>query len=277
MKNEIINKYIFRFQDKSKPKHMAHTKIILRYMDAGLEPTKTLTPIHGYEKSNPTSLEEAVAHIEPPIERLKDMVWTAKRNSRKPAHNLTTDESASIHLYTMQWAEDQQCMYSLLNEKLRSENRKELRTWHAYLKILLTALYKLPSLKRTIWRGISGNVSDQYEEDFIWWGVSSCTETMDILERFIGRSGVRTIFMIECIHGKAIQAHSAHQTENEILLMPGTYVRVISKWSPADNLYMVHLQEAIPPCELVAHPFPPILPEPSKPDPPEGKSCTIAF
>ena len=258
---------------------MAHAKVISRYLDADKEPTKTLTPIHGYEKSNPPSLEDAVAQIEPPIDRLKDMVWTAKRNSRKPENGLTTDESASIHLYTMEWFEDQQSIYSLLNAKLRSENRKELRSWFAYLKIFLTALHKLPSLKGTIWRGIFGNVSDQYEEDFIWWGASSCTATMEILERFVGRSGVRTIFMIECIHGKAIKAHSAHETENEILLMPGTYLRVISKWSPADNLYMVHLQEQIPPYPLVPLPIPvPPTPLPKLPVPsPPGKSFTIVF
>ena len=234
-------------------------------MDADKEPTKTLTPIHGYEKSSPASLEEALAEITPPIAKLHEMVWTAKRNSRKPADNLSVDESASIHLYTAEWPDDQPNIYSLLNEKLRSENRNELRSWYAYMKLLLTALYKLRSLKKTVWRGIHGNVSDLYEEDFIWWGVSSCTETMDVLEKFIGRSAVRTIFMIECLNGKAIRAHSFHQDENEIILMPGTYLRVIGKWSPADNLYMIHLQEEIPPCELVPPPFPPLSPTPTQP------------
>jgi hypothetical protein len=116
-------------------------------------------------------------------------------------------------------------------------------------------LYKLPSLKKTIWRGIRGNVSDLYQDDFIWWGVSSCTETMPVMERFIGRSGVRTIFMIDCIHGKAIKSHSFYKDENEIILMPGTYLRVIDKWSPSDDLYMIRLQEATPPYQLVASPF----------------------
>jgi hypothetical protein len=116
-------------------------------------------------------------------------------------------------------------------------------------------LYKLPSLKKTNWRGIRGNVSDLYQDDFIWWGVSSCTETMPVMERFIGRSGVRTIFMIDCIHGKAIKSHSFYKDENEIILIPGTYLRVIDKWSPNDDLYMIRLQEATPPYQLVASPF----------------------
>jgi hypothetical protein len=224
-------------------------------MDAGKEPIKTLTPIHGYEKSELVSLDKAVAEIKPPIDKLPEMLWTAKRNSRNPKDNLTLDESASIHLYTSEWPGDLPSIYFLLNEKLRSENRQELKSWYAYLKLFLTALHKLPPLKKTIWRGIHGNVSDLYEEDFIWWGVSSCTETMNTIERFIGRSAVRTIFMIECINGKAIKSHSFHENENEIILMPGTYLRVIDKWSPADNLYMIHLQEETPPCQLVASPF----------------------
>ena len=91
----------------------------------------------------------------------------------------------------------------------------------------------------------------------IWWGFSSCTETMKVMERFIGRSGVRTIFMIDCINGKAIKSHSFYKDENEILLMPGTYLRVVDKWSPADDLYMIRLQEDIPPYPLVASPFTP--------------------
>jgi hypothetical protein len=75
------------------------------------------------------------------------------------------------------------------------------------------------------------------------------------MERFISCSGVRTIFMIDCIHGKAIKSRSFYKDENEIILMPGTYLRVIDKWSPNDDLYMIRLQEETPPYQLVASPF----------------------
>ncbi|CAF4043775.1 unnamed protein product, partial [Rotaria sp. Silwood1] len=234
---------------------MAESNVVNRFLDAGQEPTKTLTPIEGYEKKSLVSLEEAVTQIEPPIYNLKTMVWSAKRNSRNPSDNLTPDESASIHLYTMEWPETHQSIYFLLNQKLRSEKRNELKPWFSYLKLFLTSLHKLPSLKKTIWRGIRGNVNDQYEKDFIWWGISSCTETMKVMEKFVGRSGVRTLFMIECINGKAIKSHSFYKDENEIILMPGTYLRVIDKWSPADDLYIIHLQEETPLYQLVASPF----------------------
>ena len=234
---------------------MAQGNVNKRFIDGGDEPTKTLTPIKGYEKKQLISLEKAVKEIEPPLLDLDSMVGTAKRNSRNPADGLTQDESASIHLYTLEWSETHQSLYSLLNHKLRSEKRNELKSWHSYLKLFLTALYKLPSLKATIWRGIRGDVSDLYRDDFIWWGVSSCTQTMKVMEEFIGRSGIRTIFMIDCINGKAISSHSFHEQENEIILMPGTFLRVVDKWSPNDGLHMIRLREETPPYELVAPPF----------------------
>ena len=234
---------------------MTQGDVTYRFTDADAEPTKTLTPIKGYEKKNLVSLEKAAAEINPPIDDIDTMVWTAKRNSRNPVDGLTPNESAAIHLYTAEWPEGQKSIYHLLNEKLRSEKRNGLISWFSYLKLLLTALHKLPSLKATVWRGIRDDVSDLYQDDFIWWGVSSCTESMNVMERFVGRSGIRTIFMIECINGKAIRSHSFYKDENEIILMPGTYLRVIGKWSPADGLHMIHLREETPPCQLVTPPF----------------------
>jgi hypothetical protein len=144
---------------------MAQGNAISRFIDAGKEPTKTLIPIEGYEKKLLVSLKEAVATIETPIHNLKTMIWTAERNCDDPLDGLTTDESASIHLYTMEWPEDHDSFYTLLNQKLRSEKRNELRSWFSYLKLFLTALYKLPSLKTIIWRGIRGDVSHLYRKD----------------------------------------------------------------------------------------------------------------
>jgi len=233
---------------------MAKSNFIARCTDVAEEPTTTLTPIEGYEKKPLMSFREAVALIktEEPIHNLEKMVWAAERNAENPLDGLTSAESASIYLYTMEWPEQHIGFCTLLNEKLRSEKRNDLKSWFSYLNLFLTALNKLPSLKKVIWRGIKGDVRHLYKKDFIWWGASSCTETMSVIEGFIGRSGVRTIFLIECINGKAIKNHSFHKTENEIILMPGTYLRVIDKWSPADNLYMIHLQEEIPPYPLVA-------------------------
>ncbi|CAF1376771.1 unnamed protein product [Rotaria sordida] len=213
-----------------------------------------LLPISGYEKEELVSLEEAVRPITALLYDLDTKVYIAKRNSQKPADSLTCDQSASINLYTIEWEEPHDSLYTLLNRTLRSAERKALKPWFSYLKLFLTALYKLPSVKGVIWRGIRDDVYDQYNIDQVWWGVSSCTETMQVMERFVGRSGVRTLFTIECISGKAIGAHSFFKNENEIVLMPGTYLRVVAKWSPSENLYMIHLRETNSPYQFIASP-----------------------
>jgi hypothetical protein len=155
------------------------------------------------KKKHLATLEEAVKPIDVSIHDLNAMVWTDKRNSSNPSDGLTYDQSASIGLYTLEWLEGHDTFYTLLNQKVRSEDRKDLKSWFFYLKLFLTTLYKLPSVKKTIWCEIRGNVSDLYKEDFIWWDFSSCTTTIQAMERFIGRSGERTLFMVECINGKA--------------------------------------------------------------------------
>ncbi|CAF3589612.1 unnamed protein product, partial [Rotaria sp. Silwood2] len=226
-----------------------------RFLDANEEPSQTLLPIAGYEKEELLPLEEAVRPITTLLYDLDTKVYIAKRNAQKPADGLTCDQSAAINLYTIEWEEPHDSLYTLLNRTLRSSERKALKPWFSYLKLFLTALYKLPSTKGVIWRGIRGDVYDQYNIDQVWWGVSSCTETMQVMERFVGRSGVRTLFTIECISGKAIGAHSFYKNENEIVLMPGTYLRVKDKWSPNENLYMIHLREENPPYQFIAPPF----------------------
>jgi hypothetical protein len=234
---------------------MAQRIVPDRFLDAGEEPNQTLAPINGYEKVPLVSLKEAVQPIKSLLYDVDSMVATAKRNSRKPADNLTCDESAAIHLYTMQWPQPHPSLYNVLNQRLRSKNRDTLISWFLFLKLFFTALYKLPSLKGVIWRGVRGNLSHQYDEDQIWWGASSCTETMEIMETFVGPEGARTIFTIECINGKAIRAHSHFEEENEILIMPGSYFQVVGKWKPAKDLYMIHLREKIPPYQTIAPPF----------------------
>ncbi|CAF0810886.1 unnamed protein product, partial [Didymodactylos carnosus] len=233
---------------------MAYGSVVDRFLDAEEEPSQTLIPIQGYEKAPLVSLEEAVEPIQTLIPNLDSMVKTAKRNSRKPSDDLTPDESAAIHLYTMQWPKPHPSLYTLLNKKLRSQDRDTLILWFSYLKLFLTALHKLPSFKGTIWRGVQGNLSDQYDKDQIWWGASSCTETMNVMEEFVGLDGVRTLFNIECINGKVIRAHSYYKTENEILLMPGTYLQVVSKWRAAKDLYIIHLRETTAPYQTIAVP-----------------------
>ncbi|CAF3606900.1 unnamed protein product [Rotaria socialis] len=232
-----------------------------RYMDVYDEPIDSLlAPIKGYQDMPLVSLAEAIEPISGFFNEIEDNVKVALHNCRKPAAGLHQDESASIHLYTMQF-DGGPSLYLLLNRSLRAAIRDELKPWFLYLKLFLTALHKLPSQSKRVWRGIRGvDLSLKYKTgtEFAWWGVSSCTADMQLLEseQFLGKTGQRTLFSIECINGKSVGAHSYFKkSEQEYILMPGSYFEVLGQLNPAAGLTIIELKEITPPMILVKPPF----------------------
>ncbi|CAF4046194.1 unnamed protein product, partial [Rotaria sp. Silwood1] len=234
---------------------------VTRCTDVYDEPvTRLLTPITGYQDVPLVSLEEALEPICHLFNGILEHAWVAKKNCQRPQEGLTQNESASIHLYTMQFDGGPSLFY-VLNRTLRAENRQELKPWFSFLKLFLTALYKLPSRGSTVWRGVrDADLSSKYPKGakIVWWGVSSCTTNVEVLKnnQFLGTSGLRTIFSIQCQHGKSISHHSHFQnTEEEVILMPGSYFEVIGQLNPAAGLRIIQLKEIDAPFALVKSPF----------------------
>lgn len=228
------------------------------------EPRQILQPISGYASEPLLSLEEACQPLLSIIPRLEAYTWVAKQNSKNPADGLTQDESAAIRLYTMEWDNDcdevRGSLYANLNRTLKQIDRTKLRPWFPYLKLFLTALAKLPCASRqTVWRGVRKNHSEDYPPgaEATWWAFSSCTTSLNVLQSdlYLGDTGTRTLFSIETFNGREIRAHSHFTTEDEILLLPGTYFEVKSRLNPAPDLHIIHLQQKRPPHDLLEPPF----------------------
>ncbi|CAF4464276.1 unnamed protein product [Rotaria socialis] len=66
----------------------------------GVLPNRMLAPIEGYEDMPVVSLEESVKPLVGIAPKVKRNVFVVKQNRKNPADILTTDESASIMLYT---------------------------------------------------------------------------------------------------------------------------------------------------------------------------------
>ena len=161
------------------------TQQSVRVSDIVKEPQKMLMPICGYEDMPLVSLEEAVEPLVPILPRIRDYVYVAKQRCEPvPADGLSRDESSSIMLYTMEWEPEEKCLYFALNATLRSEDRRKLRPWFSYLKLILTALSQLPSNRHFVYRGVKMDLSEQYPKDktFILWAFSSCTSSIEKLE-----------------------------------------------------------------------------------------------
>ncbi len=154
---------------------------------------RLLLPIRGYEDQPLLPLNETIKPISQLFKRIEDYVFIALHNCQNSTDDLNQQESASIHLYTMEFS-DGPSLYQVLNQSLRAENRQELKPWFSFLKLFLTALYKLPSQCKTVWRGIKNvDLSSKYKRGtkFAWWGVSSCNTDIEILESnaFLGKTG----------------------------------------------------------------------------------------
>ena len=117
-------------------------------------------------------LQVSVENLERMISKVTENANIARERSSCPKHGLSEDESASICLYTMDWKANDQSLSSRLNAALRSKDRSELIPYFFYLKLFLTALSKLKTVKKTVWRGVKADLSHQYPvgKFFFWCG-----------------------------------------------------------------------------------------------------------
>lgn len=220
-----------------------------------------LGPIVGYASQSLLPLYKACAPLIGIVHEISFYVEIAlDETSEQPPDGLTIDESAAIRLYTLEWEAPHHSLYRMLNYTLMSADRKELQPYFKYLKLLLTALAKLPCVpSQTVWRGVTRDLSAEFPPGtaVTWWAFSSCTTTLSILENniYLGSTGNRTLFSVEAINGRRIRAHSHFDTEDEILLLPGTYMIVQSQFSPAPDLHVVHLKQVRPESMLLEPPF----------------------
>lgn len=218
--------------------HVGHNRLISNALSELQE--VNCSPIDGYEHLPLPTLDEAVEKIKPFISNIEYYVSIAMKKCNRRSSFLTRNESAAIYLYTM----PQVSFFSSLNEALRNENRTALNPWLSFLKLLITALEKLPPMMNTVWRGVVNNVGSIFDDNdvHIWWSMNSCSLSLDVVRPYLGETG--TLFAIEAIHGKDISEFSAVPDEKEVILMPGTPVR--AKCEPLNfnnNLLVVHLQE----------------------------------
>ncbi|CAF1658707.1 unnamed protein product [Rotaria magnacalcarata] len=212
-----------------------------RYISETLEGIQDfdLNPIQGYETKPLVSLEETTAMLVGLIPDIMKYVSVAKDKCNANADPLTRDESAAIYLYTMP-----KCVFRLLNNALRTQDRHKIAPWLSYLKLFIGALKKLPSCNGTVWRGASLDDGIIFTDGDIhtWWTVNSCSTDLQIIELYLGDKG--TVFAIDAIEAKNISAFSAFPVERELILMPGTRVWPLSKkLNFKDQYFLVHLKE----------------------------------
>jgi len=159
----------------------------------------------------------------------------------KDKYGLTLDEIAAIHLYTQ---ESQ--FYKILNTYLRESDRNKIKSFFLYLRLMLSAMNKLPKITENLWRGVPQDISKDYPDNkkFYWWGFSSTTTDHKLLksEQFLGPSK-GTLFMIKCSRGVSIAKYSAIPAESEVLISPGIRF-VVKACIQVGGAHLITLEES---------------------------------
>jgi len=150
---------------------------------------------------------------------------------------LMLDEAAAVHLYTTNH------LYKMLNDALRSLDRTKAKQYFSYLRLLLTALDKIPRSSKMLYRGVALDLSAQYRlgTEVTWWAVSSCTPDLKVASQFSG-GAKRTLFLIDASRGVGIRDLSQFKSEEEFILAPGTSFSV-AKVVTKGQLHEIHLKE----------------------------------
>ncbi|MEV6197721.1 ADP-ribosyltransferase domain-containing protein [Streptomyces sp. NPDC051920] len=181
------------------------------------------------------------------IRRSRDF---GKQRVDQPAGgSLSADAIAALHLYTCESA-----FYREINSVLRSPDRTRVTPYLPYLRLLFSAVSKLPAYTQPLWRGVSLDLRAQYPvgRTVTWWGVSSCTSELKVARAFLGSRGKRTLFEVTPARAVGIKSFSAFTGEEEYILTPGTQLKVTEVKSEPRGLCTVRLSEVTDTAPMVS-------------------------
>ena len=173
------------------------------------------------------SLDKALQPLLSLIPYLPKWVSMVKEKCLQPADELTSDQSASILLYTMDSKLPESSFRALLDAALRSQQRDQLQPWMWYLQLFLQSLSRLPTSSTTV-----------YSMSPV--GVQSLDRVFTSSTFLFARSSIddRVNVIIECQSGRDIRDHCYEPRKETILLMAWTQYEVLS--STGEH---VHLKE----------------------------------
>ena len=137
-----------------------------RFNKVGISTTNPLLLISGYEKEPIVSLEQSLASLDSHLQFLPDQIKHAKASCRYPnPHGLTHDESAAVYLYSMHG--DHKSVHEHLERAWKMNDGSQMKPWFRYLKLLRSALEKLPDAKGETWKGTThdSNLANTLQSD----------------------------------------------------------------------------------------------------------------
>jgi hypothetical protein len=153
-------------------------------------------------------------------------------------YQLTEMEAQAVSVYTTDARNygglREHSIFFLYNSATRSADPQDVELWSGFSFLLCTALDKLPSVAKTVFRGLDvplTQLSHQYVAGGIVWLTSMTSTTIDkadtLLQFGTGASGrPGTLQQINAVDAKDISDFSKFRTENEYVVPPNSCHRV---------------------------------------------------
>jgi len=103
----------------------------------------------------------------------------------------------------------------------------------------------LPKFKGTVFRGIKLDLSRVFKRNsyHVWWNLTSCTDLISGISEFLDIAGPRTLLDISTYRGVKISEHSIYPHESEVILLPGTNLKVIDQLDLGNGLVGIQMLE----------------------------------
>ncbi|CAD7974904.1 unnamed protein product [Amoebophrya sp. A25] len=165
----------------------------------------------------------------------------AQKQAGKPTSAMDASLYASICLYTGN------SVYRQLNEALRAESIVKIQKYRPYLRQLLESFsYFKPQANKTVWRGVSVDLSKTYKlgSEITWWSVSSTTVDKNVAYNFAAGCGANsTLLEIKSQNALDVSALSLYSSEKECILVPGTKLKVTKVEKKPGQLGKIWLEE----------------------------------
>lgn len=221
--------------------HQLYLERLTGVKDEGL----VLPAITGVFDTPLMDFQDAVAPVSAAMSGLAGHIQRSRDFGKQRADQVadcgpSADAIAALHLYTCESA-----FYREINSVLRSPDRTRVTPYLPYLRLLFSAVSKLPAYTQPLWRGVSLDLRAQYPvgRTVTWWGVSSCTSELKVARAFLGSRGKRTFFEVTPARAVGIKRFSAFTGEEEYILTPGTQLKVTEVKSESRGLCTVRLSE----------------------------------
>ncbi len=222
-----------------------HKFYLERLQEVKEEVRAPLAEITGIRGLAARPFADAVTDVSGAVKGLAHFVEQARafaqrKLAQKTLAHLDEHEVAALWLYTCESG-----FYRSVNAALRDEDRTKAAPFHPYLKLLITALDKMPRTTDPLWRGVAMDLRGQYPlgATITWWGVSSCTGKLSVAHSFLGTKGKRTLFEVRPLRAVGIKDFSAFSGEEEYVLAPGTRLKVADVKADKGGLCTIKLEE----------------------------------